>query len=493
MSQMNDNECDNSVPYLDREKTLRFAMIDLGLARIGRLLQHGPPPAWKAIHVAGTNGKGSVCAYLSAMLHARGIPSARFTSPHLVDRWDCIVVDERVVSDTAFQAAEQTVLQYDAAEQIGATEFELLTATAFEVFNAHLSTTSSSTSSFGVIECGLGGSLDATTAMRADRAVTVVTRIGLDHQGFLGSTTSAIAAHKAGIMRPGVPCVVDLANRDDQAVRDVLEARARDVGTTLVYPDPQLLLRGDRTTQGSSTISPVARLRMEPHQLTNLACAYAAFRIATGQDDGQAAAEAYTDADAAFVASIALQLRWPGRLQTLNVGPLLKANKGGPLQGAAPSVPVLLDGAHNPQSADALAAYVNKHLRGDKGQAITWILAASYGKDLDEILRPILRPGDRVAAVTFGPVDGMPWVKPTAPQAILERSTLLGVDAAIDQYSAADKTDNNDSVVSALQWATSTDNGRGNPIVIAGSLYLVSDTLRLLRAAGGETGLPLAL
>ncbi|CAK7230628.1 folylpolyglutamate synthase [Sporothrix bragantina] len=480
-------------------------MIDLGLARIGRLLQHGPPPAWKAIHVAGTNGKGSVCAYLSAMLHARGVPSARFTSPHLVDRWDCIVVDERVVSETAFRSAEQAVLQRDGAEQVGATEFELLTATAFEVFNASLSSAASSTSSttpttgFGVIECGLGGSLDATTAMRADRAVTVVTRIGLDHQGLLGNTAAAIAAHKAGIMRPGVPCIVDPANRDDRAVRDVLEAHARDVGATLVYPDPLLLLRGgSSTTQGSSgnngNVSAVARLGLEPHQLTNLACAYAAFRIATGQDGGQAAADTYTEADTAFLASIAQQLRWPGRLQTLDVGPLLRSTEGSHTTASAPSALALLDGAHNPQSADALASYVNKHLRGDKDKAITWILAASHGKDLDEILRPLLRAGDRVAAVTFGPVDGMPWVKPAAPRSILERATSLGVNPAMDLQSfpveGNETAHNPDGLVSALKWATSSSEGRGNPIVIAGSLYLVSDTLRLLRAAGGETGLP---
>lgn len=465
-------------------------MIDLGLARIGRLLQHAPPPAWKAVHVAGTNGKGSVCAYLSAMLHARGVPSARFTSPHFVDRWDCVVVDERVVPETTFRAAEQAVLQRDCAEQIGATEFEQLTATAFEVFN-----TSLRAGGFGVVECGLGGSLDATTAMRAERAVTVVTRIGLDHQALLGNTAAAIAAHKAGIMRPGVPCVVDPANRDDHAVRDVLEARAKDVGAPLVYPDPLLLLRSGDGASGSLK-NAVARLGLEPHQLTNLACAYAAFRIATSRaDDQKDSGAAATDAepDTEFLASIAQQLRWPGRLQTLDIGPLLQGGADGQKM-----IPVLLDGAHNPQSADALAAYVNKHLRGHSNanisdNPITWVLAASHGKDLDEILRPLLRPGDRVAAVTFGPVDGMPWVKPAAPEAILKRATELGVNAGTDQHGSQVEGSNvvhdPSSLVSALRWAVA-DGGSGNPIVIAGSLYLVSDTLRLLRQVGGETGLP---
>ncbi|ERS99388.1 folylpolyglutamate synthase [Sporothrix schenckii 1099-18] len=476
-------------------------MIDLGLARIGRLLQHAPPPAWKAVHVAGTNGKGSVCAYLSAMFHARGVPSARFTSPHFVDRWDCVVVDERVVPEATFHSAEVAVLQRDRAEQIGATEFELLTATAFEVFNTVLPS-----GGFGVVECGLGGSLDATTAMRAERAVTIVTRIGLDHQGLLGSTTAAIAAHKAGIMQPGVPCVVDPANRDDHAVRDVLEAQAKAVGAPLVYPDPLLLLRGGHSANASGGLArPVARLGLEPHQLTNLACAYAAFQIATGQigsKDGNvggadATADTETEPDTEFLASIAQQLRWPGRLQTLDVAPILKAKGSADDDHMPDKVPVLLDGAHNPQSADALAAYVDKHLRGGHNSGpITWILAASQGKDLDEILRPLLRAGDRVAAVTFGPVDGMPWVKPAAPSAILKRATELGVNAETDQHHTTQSVIEEGSIVhdpsslvSALRWATA-DGGHGYPIVIAGSLYLVSDTLRLLRQSGGETGLP---
>ena len=178
-------------------------MIDLGLARIGRLLQ-ATPQSWRAIHVAGTNGKGSICAYLSAALRSNGLSCGRFTSPHLIDRWDCINVNGRAVSETVFRDVEKAVRQRDQAESLGATEFELLAATAFGVFQREKV-------EVGVVEVGLGGKLDATNALR-HKVVTVIAKIGLDHQSFLGNTLEEIALQKAGIMRPGVPCVVDGSN-----------------------------------------------------------------------------------------------------------------------------------------------------------------------------------------------------------------------------------------------------------------------------------------
>ncbi len=149
-------------------------MIDLGLARISQLLRY-TPQTWKAVHVAGTNGKGSICAYLSAMLQASGARCGRFTSPHLVDRWDCIAVDGRPVSEALFREAEAVVRGRDSADRIGATSFELLTATAFEIFRR-------AGVDFGVVEVGLGGALDATNAM-AHKAVAVISKIGLDPPG----------------------------------------------------------------------------------------------------------------------------------------------------------------------------------------------------------------------------------------------------------------------------------------------------------------------
>jgi folylpolyglutamate synthase len=155
-------------------------------------------------------------------------------------------------------------------------------------------------------------------------------------------------------------------------------------------------------------------------------------------------------------------INWPGRLQTVDVRSV-----------TGRSEIVLLDGAHNVQSAEVLGLYVDKRLRKSTNK-VTWVLAASQGKELEGILKPLLHPGDCVTAVKFGPVDGMPWVEPMAPQDILTAASASGVDVT-QLYNAEG------SVSGALRWAATVANG--GPIVIAGSLYLVSDVLRLLRDA----------
>ena len=406
-------------------------MIDLSLARISRLLQH-TPQTWKAIHVAGTNGKGSTCAYLSGMLHASGQSCGKFTSPHLIDRWDCITVDEKPVSETLFRDAEHLVRQRDESEQLGSTEFELLAATAFEIFHRQRV-------QYGIVEVGLGGRLDATNAMK-QKVVTVVTKIGLDHQAMLGNTLEEIALQKAGIMRPGVPCVVDDTNTP--SVIDVITKHAAEVGAELHFPSSSDL-GVDLASEG-----------FEPHQVQNLACAYLAFRLA------------YSDAPPlTHLLPTIKKLQWPGRLQMLDISKITGRQRL-----------VLLDGAHNPQSAEVLALFTEKHLRS-LGQPVTWLLAATEGKDMDGIFGQLLRPGDKAAAVRFEPVDGMPWVKAADPSQLLSLAGQHGISVA-DQYNAGD------GIESALKWVSErADTG---PVVIAGSLYLVSSVLRLLRSADSQ-------
>jgi dihydrofolate synthase len=405
-------------------------MIELGLARISRLIRHTPQP-WKAIHVAGTNGKGTICAYLSAMLHANGVQCGRFTSPHLVDRWDCITINEQPVRESLFLDVENTVKRRDKAEAIGASEFELLTATAFEIFAREKV-------EMGVIEVGLGGRLDATNILE-NKAVTVISKIGLDHQTFLGNTIEAIAYQKAGIMRPGIPCVLDKTN--PPSVRKIIEDYAKQIGTDIILSSTESAFLDELTEED-----------FEPHQWENLVCAYTAFHLA------------YTKTNSPLHRLLpAIQnLHWPGRLQMTNIRSVTGRHEA-----------VLLDGAHNAQSAQVLGAYVDRKLRSITGK-VTWVFAASGGKDLKMLLEPLIRPGDCISAVEFGSVDGMPWVKATDSEEILKAAVALGLDQSL-QYDASS------DLSSALRWATET--AAGGPLVIAGSLYLVSDVLRLLRKA----------
>ena len=403
-------------------------MIDLGLARIGALLKH-TPQTWKAIHVAGTNGKGSICAYLTAMLRAKNISCGRFTSPHLIDRWDCITLNDGAVSEVKFRHFEDVVKKRNEDQGLGASEFELLTATAFEIFE-------SEKIDVGVIEVGLGGALDATNVL-GHKSVTVISKIGLDHQSFLGNTLEAIALQKAGIVRAGVPCVVDGSN--PQTVLDVIREYAASVGTAATITHP-----------GSSTLVRELEYMLEPHQQQNLALADEAFRLAFPRHAS----------NTGILAQAIKKMSWPGRLQQLHIESVTGRKS-----------PALLDGAHNPQSAEALATYVDKHLRSE-GKPVTYVLAASAGKDLSEIMRLILRPGDNVAAVEFGSVDGMPWVKSMNSANILGVARSCGI-AATSQFDA------HANVESALKWAV--HRAAEGPLVIAGSLYLVSDILRMLR------------
>lgn len=399
-------------------------MIELGLSRITRLLANSPQ-TWSAIHVAGTNGKGSTCAYLSAVLRAAGRSCARFNSPHFIDRWDCITINERPVSERLFLDAEVLIKERDRRENIGASEFELLTATAFEIFERERV-------EFGVIEVGMGGLLDATNVLK-HKAVTVIAKIGLDHQFMLGNTIEEIALQKAGIMRKGVPCVVDASNQP--SVLRVVEDHAKTVGAEVIFPPAIDSLKDSLSSEG-----------FETHQIQNIAGALEAVRLTLPAEDSSLE-------------------RWlPVIKQTSILGRLQKLDLGGKQ--------ILLDGAHNVQSAEVLADYVDKHLRGSE-KPVTWVLAASEGKDISGILAVLLKKGDLVTAARFGPVDGMPWVRPQDPEAIL----AAAADCGASVFSSDAEADIGKVV---LDIAPKND----HPVVVAGSLYLVSDLLRYIRSNG---------
>lgn len=175
------------------------------------------------MHVAGTNGKGAVCAILDSCLRAAGIRSGRYTSPHLVRLNERFFVDGAPASDELIEASARKVAKVAPADL---TFFEALTATAFDLY-------AGVKPDYVVLETGLGGRLDATNVCEPE--IAVITRIGLDHCDWLGGTVAEIAAEKAGIIKPGVPVVVG-ANSNEAI--DVIESHAHKVGAPVIYaPD----------------------------------------------------------------------------------------------------------------------------------------------------------------------------------------------------------------------------------------------------------------
>lgn len=412
-------------------------MINLGLARISRLLRSTALP-WRAIHVAGTNGKGSVCAYLSAMLKAGNIRVGRFTSPHLIDRWDCITIDEKTVDQELFLETEQKVEKYNKTEGIGASEFELLTATAFTLF-------SQQKIQIGVVEVGMGGTEDATNVLQQPLA-TVITKIGLDHQALLGNTIEDIARNKAGILKPGVSCVVDGTNSPQ--VLATIRDRANESGS-----GPLICVPEERSEEQTMIWSILSNSAYEAHQQIHISLAFEALSIALSQT--------HTMAGLLKLLPAVRNTVWPGRLQTTSIKSITGRAK-----------PIILDGAHNPQAAEVLQSYVNRKIRLPN-EPVTWIIAVSRGKPVQELLSCLLLPHDRLIACEFGAVSGMPWVQAMKAEEIVSVANKIGLQKNL----VPEKSD----VVSALVLATRLS--RERPVIVAGSLYMVSDVLRALRAS----------
>jgi dihydrofolate synthase / folylpolyglutamate synthase len=394
----------------------------LGLDRITRLLarlgdphRHLPP----VFHVAGTNGKGSTCAFLRAMLEAAGHRVHVYTSPHLVRFNERIRIAGRLIDDASLAPLLAEVL--DAGEDIGASFFEATTAAAFLAF-------ARTPADACVIEVGLGGRLDATNVIDAP-LVCGIAGLGLDHQTFLGDTLEQIAAEKAGIAKPGVP-LVTMAYPDeiDAVIADIAAAKGAPLfpaGRAWTYALDENQLR---MTDPDGEVALPRPALPGAHQIGNLALAAAMLRRQTALDVPVAAMRAGAAA-----------ARWPARLQRLGPGPL------------ADTRAVWIDGAHNPQAAEEVA----RSLPPEVDALIVGILA---NKDAAGVLAPLLSTSiERVVAV---PVPGHAH---HAPADLARLATQLG----------ATTTGAADELPEALALLDSTG------VLIAGSLYLAGRALEL--------------
>ena len=335
-----------------------------GLENMHRLtaaLDH-PQQHFRSIHIAGTNGKGSVTAMVETGLRAAGYRAARYTSPHLERLEERFVIDGAETSTAVLRhavGAVRSAVERVAAEDgtFAPTFFECATAAAFVLF-------AQAGIEIAVLEVGLGGRLDATNVVRP--VVTAITSIDFDHQALLGETLASIAAEKAGIIKPGVPVVVgELPAEADAVVRQTAKRLAAPL-----HPAPQMW----RTRFDG--VRPALRGR---HQLGNIA-------VAVGVLDAMATAGLAVGDEAIRRAIEGVE--WPARLEHVRRG----------------SVEFLLDSAHNPAGARALAAYVRESGWTDA----VLVFGAMKDKDVEGMLAalaPVVRtivcttaPGDRAEA-----------------------------------------------------------------------------------------------
>lgn len=347
--------------------------VNLGLTRIEKLLTQlgNPEKNVPLIHVAGTNGKGSVCAYLSSVLTTAGYKVGRYTSPHLVTWTERICLNESPISEADFLAVLERV-KAAIGEEDHPTLFEVVTAATWLYF-------AEQKVDIAVMEVGLGGRLDATN-VKAEVIASIITPISLEHWQVLGDTIAKIATEKAGVLKPNCPALI--APQEAEAVT-VIQAKAEALHcpTTWVNPATPISDTLDRAVYNGLTYPlPLSGTV----QLTNSAVAVATLQYLQQQG--------WNISDAAIQEGMQ-KTRWLGRLQWVTWR----------------DRPLLLDGAHNPAAAQGLRDYVET-----LPQPVTWIMGILATKEQEKILKILLRPHDTLYTVP------VPEHQTTPPEALCQ-------------------------------------------------------------------------
>ena len=406
--------------------SLEIVGIKLGLDQIRALTDHlgRPQDRFQSIVVAGTNGKGSVTAMVERGLRAAGYRTGRYTSPHLVDLEERFVVDGQRVSPATLDAVLGRVRSSSARLSAAPSYFEATTAAAFEIFrDAHVDV--------AVLEVGLGGRLDATNIVTP--VAVVITSVDFDHQAYLGDTLEAIAREKAGVIKPGCSAVL-AANPG--IVREVVSETCDRHAARLIYaPDgvgAESRLKDGRIEIDLATpLRTYGRVRLGlrgRHQVDN---AIAAVRLLEAlSSDGL-----FTVPPDAIRTALE-DVSWPARLELMQWH----------------GHELLIDGAHNPAGARALAAY----LREAYGRGLPIVVGIMRDKKVEELIGALAPAASHF--VFTAPATG----RAATPEELLTAATRVAPDVpAITRAQPSE----------ALTHAMSL----GDPVVVAGSLYLAGE------------------
>lgn len=413
--------------FLNRLQHPLVAGIDLSLERMVRLLavlgnpQNRLPPV---IHIAGTNGKGSLIAYLQAIFEARGLRVHRYISPHLVWFRERIVLQGKEIDDASLEKLFRHISPVLASHQ--ATFFEAATAAAFLAF-------ADKPADILLLETGLGGRLDATNVI-AKPILTAITPIALDHCEYLGNSIEKIAAEKVGIIKKNVACVV---GRQSPEALEIIRKKAGAMNA------PLSVFGHDFKLENHVYISPTRNLLLQPslageHQFDNAATAVACieqlpqFNIAND-----------------YIIQGLANTNWQARLQHLTAHPynnLLPEN-----------VELWLDGGHNPQGGEVLGAWLESQA---KSKDIYLICGMMKGKDSKEFLKFLAPHTKFLAAIAI------PYEKDAQTgQKIAEAGRAVGIES-----------ESLESIEKVLQIIASR--AKNNAIIcICGSLYLAGKVL----------------
>jgi len=388
------------------------------------------------VHVAGTNGKGSTCAMMESALRADGLRTGLYTSPHLVNPRERIVIDGQTISEDAWVSVFGDV--HGAAERLLAAEaidahpsfFETATAMAFLAFAREGVAVT-------VLETGLGGRLDATNVVEHPE-VTVITPIDFDHEAFLGSSIELIAAEKAGILKAGSPAV--FSAQRPEALR-VLENRALDLDVAVRHSAAwrvEVLERdryGSRFTLAADEEIPIVCPLAGAHQVENARTAVAALSL--------------LGVPAAAIRAGIAAVRWPGRLEHVQAHP-----------------DVILDGAHNPAGARALADYIGEFFAGEP---VRIIFGAMRDKAVDEVTNTLFPLAKEII------LTAPDQPRALNPRALAEMATQL--EGTVVRVA--------DSVSAALELAAELDRGSAMTTFVTGSLFMVGEARNCLAVNGG--------
>lgn len=418
---------------------LQLHGIKLGLDNPRRLLGllGNPHSSFKSIHVAGTNGKGSTSASIASIIQEMGLKAGLFTSPHLSSFTERIKVNNTEITESVVVALTDEIRKAVERERdFNPTFFEFVTAIGFLYFK-------NMSADWAVVETGMGGRLDATNVL--DPVVSVITPVGLDHKEFLGSTIKEVSMEKAGIIKENTPVVVSAQQPDalDVILKKADEknsrvfAFGRDYNAIMKSSDLSGV-RFDYESKSGLMIKDLFMPLRGAYQAHNGAAAVRAIETAFGMDIEPEVRRGLQ------------KVRWLGRLETVSMNP-----------------EILLDGAHNPPAAMALAEELRRLFLGS-GRRMILVMGAMADKDKEGIMKPLL-PMAWKTIFTRPPFD-----RAEQPEELQKTAKALGFESETAP-----------TVETAIEKANGLAKGNDAMILVTGSFYTIGEARAMLTSDAG--------